>query len=354
MRLSDAELSLPFGGREKKKTCIPLVCCPLKCSWTQFADILFSIFYAARLLTSSWHLLILPLSWFPQGVGEGLSEHLQLLNQRTSTQQRPSPLPRTAPPPGNPATQGNLLLFTYLLEPHSLEQLIHSTKGGRGQPQSTPPNTLGPRACLSLPCWFWHSQLQLWPTEAPYSCCSGAVREFSRSQTEQKIGPGGKQVSFHWSDLTYLLFRSTTCVSFRLSWLQAQLGQRGPRMKDPPYILSSPGPGLRQGLESGIPLYQQLLRRQLTSHQTNPKYRISVKLLCNLQPVAVPLWVIHITSPNSNLPIGHSTSRSDSRLLQQQRPPTSQKKKKKDRLRERFSFLFSFKCIWIIFSLLRD
>lgn len=163
-------------------------------------------------------------------------------------------------------------------------------------------------------------------------------------------GPGGKQVSFHWSDPTCLLSRSTTCVSFRLSWLQAHLRQSGARIKDPPHILSSLGPGLRLGLEAGIPLNQQLLRRQLTSHQPNPKYRISVKLLCNLQPVAAPLWVIHITF--SKFWLGSRSLKKQVKLIVALATKSSYIMEKKRSREGKIFFSFFKSAYWIIFTLL--
>ena len=154
------------------------------------------------------------------------------------------------------------------------------------------------------------------------------MRELSRSQTEQKTGPGGKQVSFHWFDPTCVLSGSTTCVSFRLSWLQGHLGHSSTRIKDPLYILSSLGPGLRLEQESGIPLNQKLLRRQLPSHQPNLQYRISMKLLKQLQQLLPFPGSFTSLSPNSDLAIGHSKSRSNSLLPRQHRAPTSWKKKR--------------------------
>lgn len=71
--------------------CMPLVCCSLKCSWTQFADILFSIFAWAQ---APDPFLVCPypaVEPVPTGLGGRVqSECLHELNQVTSTQQLPS------------------------------------------------------------------------------------------------------------------------------------------------------------------------------------------------------------------------------------------------------------------------
>lgn len=184
-------------------------------------------------------------------LGSVYSEHLLELHQVTSTQQLPSPPPRTAPPlPRSPATRpgtlGGILPFCshWPATPHPLVLLTHFPKLGEVPSHTAlspfPPHTSQGLRLVSVSCA--DLGISSWgQNRGPISFI--LVQQESRHEGKLSRGhdlEGSREVSTYSAPLAPSsgpwLLRASGSASSRYTW-----GQSRARMKEPLYVLLSLG-----------------------------------------------------------------------------------------------------------------
>lgn len=126
-------------------------------------------------------------------------------------------------------------LTLYIPPANPIDWLSLLNGGGAGHTASPLTHTPRSLGLSCIPCWSWHPKLK--PTQRPQIPVHfDTARELARSQTEQKPGPGGKQVSFHWYQPPYLLPRFTSWGSAgsRHTWGTEVQGRRTHPTSCPP------------------------------------------------------------------------------------------------------------------------